>query len=124
MMCGIFKRGVLLKDLKTLEEVDVYIEAFGDRDKGTVFSVAADNLAAHALAGFNENFRSTYFCRFCLTTQTEMQPVYTCDYQIKVILVIGVFVSLCSSTTNSIGSPMKTCHLPFFLRWINTHHSF
>ena len=26
-----------------------------------------------ALAGFNESFRSTYFCRFCLATQTEMQ---------------------------------------------------
>ncbi|KAK0148422.1 hypothetical protein N1851_011247 [Merluccius polli] len=63
----------LLKDLRTLEEVGVYIEAFGDCVKGTVFSVAADNLAAHALAGFNESFRSTYFCRFCLTTQTEMQ---------------------------------------------------
>jgi hypothetical protein len=63
----------LLKDLRTLEEVGVYIEAFGDCVKGTVFSVAADNLAAHALAGFNESFRSTYFCRFCHTTQTEMQ---------------------------------------------------
>jgi len=62
-----------LNDLKTLEEVGVYIQAFGDCLKGTVYSVVADNLAAHGLAGFNESFRSTYFCRFCLATQTEMQ---------------------------------------------------
>ena len=62
-----------MSDLKTLEEVSVYIETFGDCLKGTVYSVAADNLAAHGLAGFNESFRSTYFCRFCLATQTEMQ---------------------------------------------------
>ena len=63
----------LLADLKTLEEVGVYIETFGDCLKGTVYSVVADNLVAHGLAGFNESFRSTYFCRFCLATQTEMQ---------------------------------------------------
>lgn len=62
-----------MADLKTLEEVGVYIETFGDCLKGTVHSVVADNLAAHGLAGFNESFRSTYFCRFCLATQTEMQ---------------------------------------------------
>lgn len=41
--------------------------------KGTVYSVAADNLVAHGRAGFSESFRSTYFCRFCLANQTEMQ---------------------------------------------------
>lgn len=63
----------LLNDLKTLEEVGVYIETLGECLKGTVYSVVADNLAAHGLAGFNESFRSTYFCRFCHATQTEMQ---------------------------------------------------
>ena len=63
----------LLADLKTLEEVGVYIEAFGDCLKGTVYSVVADNLAAHGLAGFSESFKATYFCRVCLATQTEMQ---------------------------------------------------
>lgn len=63
----------LLSDLKTLEQVGVYIEPLGHCLKGTVYSVVADNLAAHGLAGFNESFRSTYFCRFCLATQTDMQ---------------------------------------------------
>lgn len=60
----------LLSDLKTLE-VGVYIEKLGDSLKGTVYYAVADNLAAQA--GFSESFRSTYFCRFCLATQTEMQ---------------------------------------------------
>lgn len=63
----------LLSDLKILEESGVYIETLGDCLKGTVFTVAADNLAAHGLAGFSESFRSEYFCRFCLADQTEMQ---------------------------------------------------
>lgn len=63
----------LLSDLKTLKEVGVYIEPLGDCLKGTVYCVLADNLAAHGLAGFNESFRSMYFCRFCVATQTNMQ---------------------------------------------------
>lgn len=63
----------LLRDLKILEQVGVYIEPLGDCLKGTVYSIVADNLAAHGLAGFSESFRSTYFCRFCLATQTCMQ---------------------------------------------------
>lgn len=51
----------LLRDLKTLEEVGVYIETFGDCLKGTVYSVVSDNLAAHGLAVFNESFRSNTF---------------------------------------------------------------
>ncbi|KAK0142283.1 hypothetical protein N1851_020018 [Merluccius polli] len=70
----------LLSDLKTLEEVGVYIETFGDCLKGTVYSVAADNLAAHGLAGFNESFRSTYFCRFCLATKQK------CKYQMLYLM--------------------------------------
>lgn len=63
----------LLSDLKALENEGVYIETFGHCLKGTVYSVVADNLAAHGLAGFSESFRATYFCRFCLATQTDMQ---------------------------------------------------
>lgn len=62
-----------MTDLKTLESAGVYIETLGDCLKGTVYGVVADNLAGHALAGFNESFRSTYFCRFCLATQSDMQ---------------------------------------------------
>ncbi len=45
----------LLNDLKTLEEVGVYTEAFGDCLKGTVYSVVTHNLAAHRLAGWLED---------------------------------------------------------------------
>lgn len=51
---------LLLNDLKTLEEVGVYIETFADCLKGTIYFVVADNLAAHGLAGFSGGFRSTY----------------------------------------------------------------
>lgn len=63
----------LLNDLKTLEEGGVYIETFGDCLKGTVYSVVADNLAAHGLAGFKESFRGLYCCRYCLASKTDMQ---------------------------------------------------
>ena len=63
----------LLNDLKTLEQEGVYIETLGDSIKGTVYSVVADNIAAHQLAGFNQSFRSTYSCRFCLYSREDMQ---------------------------------------------------
>ncbi|KAF0047693.1 hypothetical protein F2P81_001326 [Scophthalmus maximus] len=63
----------LLSELKTLEELGVYIETVPLRESATVYSVVADNLGANGLAGFSESFRATYFCRFCLATQTEMQ---------------------------------------------------
>lgn len=68
----------LLSDIKTLDKV--YIDKFG-----TVYSVVADNLAAHGLAGLSESFRSTYFCRFCLATQTEMQTsdAVTCSFEMR-----------------------------------------
>lgn len=50
-----------LNDLKTLEEVGVYIETSADCLKGTIYFVVADNLAAHGLAGFSGGFRSTYY---------------------------------------------------------------
>lgn len=75
----------LLNDLRTLEEVGVYIDTLGECLKGTVYSVVADNLAAHGLAGFNESFRSTHFCRFCHAKQTEMQTenAVTGDYVMR-----------------------------------------
>lgn len=74
----------LLNDLKILE-VDVYIESLGENLKGTFYSIVADNLAAHGLAGFNESFRSTHFCRFCHATRMEMQTenALTGDYVMR-----------------------------------------
>ena len=54
----------LLRDMKTLEEEGVFIPLLGKCLKGTIQAVAADNLGAHSLAGFNESFSGGYICRF------------------------------------------------------------
>ena len=65
--------GPLVQDIQTLENDGVFIESLGQSVKGTVFCVAADNLAAHGLAGFVQSFRSEYVCRFCLATQDQFR---------------------------------------------------
>lgn len=63
----------LLRDIQTLEQDGVFIESIGKAVKGTVLCVAADNLAAHALAGFSKCFRSQYICRFCTASKDQIQ---------------------------------------------------
>lgn len=63
----------LIKDLVTLEEHGVYVEQLAQSVKGTVLYVAADNLGAHGLAGFQECFSVGYCCRFCMCNKDEMQ---------------------------------------------------
>lgn len=65
----------LIKDLVSLEEHGVYIEKLGVSIKGTVLYVAADNLAAHALAGFQECFTVERVCRFCMAKREEIQEI-------------------------------------------------
>ncbi|XP_058609104.1 uncharacterized protein LOC131525471 [Onychostoma macrolepis] len=65
--------GPLMQDICTLEQDGVFIESLGQSVKGTVLFVAADNLAAHGLAGFVQSFRSEYVCRFCLATQDQFK---------------------------------------------------
>lgn len=63
----------LVKDLVYLEQHGIYVEKLGACIKGTVLYVAADNLAAHSLAGFFESFAVDKFCRFCLATRSDIQ---------------------------------------------------
>lgn len=63
----------LLQDMKTLEQDGVFIPLLGRFVKGTIQVVAADNLGAHSIAGFNESFSSGYICRFCTGTKTDIQ---------------------------------------------------
>lgn len=63
----------LMHDLTSFEQHGVYVEKLGECVKGTVLYVAADNLAAHSLAGFFESFTVDRFCRFCMATRGEMQ---------------------------------------------------
>lgn len=39
----------------------------------TVVSVVANNLGAHSVAGFVENFTGSYICQFCLGERSEFQ---------------------------------------------------
>lgn len=60
----------LLKDLSVLEQ-KVFVPSAGKNIKGTVYCVAADNLAAHSLGGLVESFNGPYICRFCLGPRSE-----------------------------------------------------
>ena len=42
---------LFLQDLKTLEDLGVYVPLLGKSVRGTVQSVIADNLGAHSIAG-------------------------------------------------------------------------
>ncbi len=55
----------LIDDLVTLERHGLFIEKLGKTVKGTVQCIVADNLGAHSIAGFVENFSGKYVCRFC-----------------------------------------------------------
>ncbi|XP_043472523.1 uncharacterized protein LOC122505125 [Leptopilina heterotoma] len=63
--------GRLVKDLIKLETEG--FEAFPNKIvKAGVIFIANDNLGAHGLGGYQENFSiSIYFCRFCLITRKE-----------------------------------------------------
>lgn len=65
--------GPLLRDLVTLESQGIFIAHLGDFVKGTIQCVIADNLGAHGIAGFTENFVGEYSCRFCLAQKSEIQ---------------------------------------------------
>lgn len=61
----------LLKDLRQLESVGVEV-LLEKRVKGTVICVTGDNLGAHQLGGFSENFSTeTFFCRYCCISRDE-----------------------------------------------------
>jgi len=59
--------------LKTLEELGVYVPQLGESVKGAVFSVVADNLGAHSVAGFMQSFSVEYYCRFCTGKSSDIQ---------------------------------------------------
>lgn len=56
----------LLKDIAVLEHDGIYISSVGQNVKGSLFSIAADNLGAHSIYGLVENFSGPFICRFCL----------------------------------------------------------
>lgn len=66
----------LLCDLVRLEKQGLFVPLLGSVIKGTVQCVVADNLGAHGLGGFVENFSANYFCRFCTA---QLSDINTCE---------------------------------------------
>lgn len=56
----------LIQDIATLKGNGVYVKQLAESVKGTILYVAADNLGAYSLVGFQESFAADYFCRFCM----------------------------------------------------------
>jgi len=71
----------LLQDLRKLEADGVTIVIDGKclTVKGTVVTVAGDNLTSHALGGFSTNFSSGRVCRHCMVTYDELPRVHSED---------------------------------------------
>jgi hypothetical protein len=68
----------LLNDLKILQETGITVSnAQGSRTiKGKMVSISADNLSAHAIAGFQQHFNSGRICRTCLADHSEIGEKY------------------------------------------------
>lgn len=61
----------MLSDIKELETNGLVIS--GQVVKATIFCISGDNLGSHNIGGFTETFSSsTYFCRYCLVTRSEL----------------------------------------------------
>ncbi|XP_057181928.1 uncharacterized protein LOC130548896 [Triplophysa rosa] len=74
----------LLKDIEVLEKQGIYVQKLGDNIQGTVLYVSADNLGAHSLGGFQENFNVDKFCRFC----SECTVYFlVCFYRLRIVCI-------------------------------------
>ena len=61
----------LVQDVKTLETIGI-TDKYGKVYRGAVATVSADNLSAHAVAGFRQSFSSGRICRFCMACKDEI----------------------------------------------------
>lgn len=65
--------GSLVKDLKDLEDSSIKMPE-GTVCKGTLCTIAGDNLGSHNIGGFVENFsRSLHFCRYRETDRKSFE---------------------------------------------------
>lgn len=71
---------IIVDEIKFLEESGIRLSN-GDVLKGTLVSIAADNLAANLALCLSESFRSHYFCRICTLNTNECQKTFTDDLQ-------------------------------------------
>ena len=70
----------ILSDVKLLELHGIAVSGVPQRVYGSIAFIAGDNLNSHMIGGFNASFnpRVMYPCRYCLTTNTELQNVIEC----------------------------------------------
>lgn len=73
----------LVKDIKRLEHLGIFVPALQQYVKGTVFCVCADDLGAHSLAGFQESFIVGNFCRFCLISHKQNASPEPRDFRLR-----------------------------------------
>ena len=69
----------IVSDIKSLESngINVQFEGRSYNFKGTVCFVVADNLAAHAVGGYFENFSTVLrLCRTCTGTKHDIQGIF------------------------------------------------
>ena len=63
----------LLRDLRSLEVDGIFVTQLNKSLKGAVQTIVADNLGAHGIAGFVENFTGPFICRFCTAQSADIQ---------------------------------------------------
>jgi len=62
-----------------LEKEGIFIESLNTSLKGTLVSLAFDNLGGNMLFGMNESFNANYYCRICTIRKEDAQKACTVD---------------------------------------------
>jgi len=72
---------VIFDDIQVLEQQGIEVTGSKEQLYGSVAYIAGDNLNSHMIGGFNGSFGPKVVCpcRYCLTTNTQLQEVIECD---------------------------------------------
>ncbi|KAM3610199.1 uncharacterized protein V6R79_000509 [Siganus canaliculatus] len=116
----------LLSDVESLETHGVLLKC-GREEKlfrGTIATISADNLSAHAVAGLTKNFSSGRICRFCNATKQDISEKFSeaefilrnsenYSYQLKAVEdnpgntnIYGIKNACCFSKLKFVASPV------------------
>lgn len=103
----------LLHDLKSLEVDGIFVQQLGRSLKGTVQTIAADNLGAHSLAGFVESFTGPYYCRFCTATGPDIvsNEVRSGNFSIRTKEIHETHVRVALDSGSSCFGVKRSCPL-------------
>ena len=69
------------EEMHVLENSGITVDGYAHEIRGALAFIAGDNLNSHMIGGYNACFSPNvlYPCRFCLTTNSEMQETFTVD---------------------------------------------